>query len=453
MPHKEDLAPAVCADCHSEEAALEKRSLHGKAAARGDPLAPQCGDCHGNHAIAKVTDPGSPVSPLQVPFLCGKCHREGAPVARQREIHEDHILENYSESIHGEGLLKMGLIVSATCASCHTAHSILPHTDPASSIARRNIAATCTKCHAQIEMVHRKVIKGELWEKEANVLPACVDCHQPHKIRRVYYDQGMADQDCLRCHARENLVARDGRSMAVKAGQLAASRHAKTACSECHSGVQAAKERPCQTITQPVDCASCHAEVGQEYTESTHGQLAARSDPNAPTCKECHGTHGTLGKAQPASPTFPTNVPSLCERCHREGEKAAVRYTGSEHRVVEHYRESIHGKGLSQSGLTVTATCSSCHGAHKVLPRMDPRSTINPHNVSATCGRCHHGVEEQFAAPTKMCSSSRSWVSAAAAMRRSQRRILTPTTAKFPSSAIQKQPCVTTAMAPTIFCP
>jgi 5-methylcytosine-specific restriction endonuclease McrA len=28
---------------------------------------------------------------------------------------------------------------------------------------------------------------------------------------------------------------------------------------------------------------------------------------------------------------------------------------------------------------------------------MDPRSTINPHNVSATCGRCHHGVEEQFA--------------------------------------------------------
>ena len=34
------------------------------------------------------------------------------------------------------------------------------------------------------------MIKGELWEKEAHVLPACVDCHQPHKIRKVFYDVG-----------------------------------------------------------------------------------------------------------------------------------------------------------------------------------------------------------------------------------------------------------------------
>ena len=85
----------------------------------------------------------------------------------QRKIDQHNILENYTESIHGEGLLKKGLIVAANCASCHTAHSILPHTDPNSSIARRNIAATCTKCHAQIEAVHRKTIRGELWEKKS----------------------------------------------------------------------------------------------------------------------------------------------------------------------------------------------------------------------------------------------------------------------------------------------
>ena len=397
LPHEEALAPAVCSDCHGTESALHARSLHGRAAGRGDPLAPRCTDCHGNHAITKVSDARSPVSPLQVPFLCGKCHQEGTPVARQRTIHQDHILENFSESIHGEGLLKKGLIVSATCASCHTAHSILPHTDPASSIARRNIAATCTKCHAQIEMVHRKVIKGELWEKEAHMLPACVDCHQPHKVRKVFYDQGMADRDCLRCHARADLVsARDGRSMAVTPEHLAGSRHAKISCGQCHAGVNAAKERPCQSITQRVDCASCHAEVGQEYLQSTHGQLFVRNDPNAPTCKECHGTHKVLGKAQPASSTFPTNIPALCARCHREGQKAAVRYTGEEHQIVEHYRESTHGKGLSRGGLTVTATCTSCHTAHKVLPRSDTLSSINPRNVPSTCGRCHHGVEEQF---------------------------------------------------------
>ncbi|MHB9014429.1 MAG: hypothetical protein ACYC49_19635, partial [Ignavibacteriaceae bacterium] len=108
-----------------------------------------------------------------------------------------------------------------TCASCHSPHRVLPHTDPRSSIARNNIAATCTKCHAAIENVHRKIIRGELWEKEAHVLPACVDCHQPHKIRNVYYEQGMADQDCLRCHGREELKSADGRSMFVNINELA----------------------------------------------------------------------------------------------------------------------------------------------------------------------------------------------------------------------------------------
>jgi DnaJ-class molecular chaperone len=160
--------------------------------------------------------------------------------------------------------------------------------------------------------------------------------------------------------------------------------------------VNAAKERPCQTITQRVDCASCHAEVGREYVQSTHGQLFVRNDPNAPTCKECHGTHKILGKTQSASSTFPTNIPALCARCHREGQKAAVRYTGDQHQIVEHYRESTHGKGLSRGGLTVTATCTSCHTAHRVLPRADTLSSIHPRNVPSTCGRCHHGVEEQF---------------------------------------------------------
>ena len=163
-----------------------------------------------------VKDPRSAVTPLKVPFVCGQCHREGTPVSRNRPIPQDNILENYSESIHGEALLKKGLSVAPNCATCHTPHLILPHTDPASSINRKNIAATCTKCHSQIETVHRKIIRGELWEKEANVLPACVDCHQPHKIRNVFYSQGMADADCMHCHADEKLRrARDGQSMFV----------------------------------------------------------------------------------------------------------------------------------------------------------------------------------------------------------------------------------------------
>ncbi len=396
LPHDAPLKKVDCGACHDTETKQHAASLHGRAMKRGDSLAPTCASCHGMHNIRAAKDPASPVSPLNVPFTCGKCHQEGTTVMRQRTIHQDHILENYSESIHGEGLLRKGLIVAANCASCHTAHNILPHTDPASSIARGNIARTCTQCHAQIESVHRKVIKGELWEKEAHVLPACIDCHQPHKVRKVFYTQGMSDTDCLKCHQGKGLKAKDGRSMFVDGGEHQRSRHVKVACSQCHSGVNVSYRRPCETITTKVDCGACHTEVAQQYARSQHGKLLLDGDPNAPSCKECHGTHGTLGRLQGSSPTFPTNIPKLCARCHREGEKAAVRYEGPQHGIIEAYTESIHGKGLLRSGLTVTATCTSCHTAHGVLPRTDPTSSVNRANVPETCGRCHHGIQEEF---------------------------------------------------------
>lgn len=397
LPHESPLARVDCGQCHASEQEQHARSLHGKAIARKDPLAPYCRDCHGTHDILPVKDRRSAVAPQRIPYICGRCHREGTPVALQRTIHQSKILENYSESMHGEALLKKGLTVTATCASCHTAHLILPHTDPQSSIARKNITKTCTTCHSQIEDVHRKVIRGELWEKQAHVLPACVDCHQPHKVRKVFYSQGMADSDCMHCHGERSLTSsRDGRPLFVDQGEVARSRHVKIACSQCHAEVNASRRRPCETVTKKVDCASCHAEVAGQFQKSMHGILLAKSDPNAPDCKECHGTHGVGGRREPASPIFPTNIPDLCARCHREGKKAAVRYTGAEHQIVERYTESIHGKGLLKSGLTVTATCTDCHTAHSVLPMKDTASSVNPRNVPATCGRCHHGIEDQF---------------------------------------------------------
>ncbi len=398
FPHKEDVDRAQCGACHDDAQEMYDEGLHGQASEKGDPLAPRCQDCHGSHDITLVSNRNSAVAPMKIPFLCGKCHKEGSPVQLQRNIPETHILENYSEGMHGEGLLKKGLIVAATCASCHTPHRILPHTDPKSSIARQNIVKTCTQCHAEIETVHRKVIKGELWEKELHVLPACVDCHQPHKVRKVFYDQGMADKDCMRCHSDKNLKSsKDGHSLFVNVNELENSMHQKVACSQCHSEVKPSHVRPCDSITDKVDCSSCHAAIGDEYKTSIHGKLYSQKDGNAPTCTDCHGTHGILGRKNNLSPIFATNIPTLCAKCHREGEKAATRYKGEEHDIVNSYTESIHGKGLLKSGLTVTATCTDCHTAHHELPHDDPKSSINPINVGETCGNCHFGIQEQFA--------------------------------------------------------
>ncbi len=399
LPHAEKLTPVDCGACHPDQQTQYADSLHGKATARGDKLAPACKTCHGAHTVKRPSTPGSPISTVEVPKLCGQCHREGTTVSETRHIPQDNILGNYMDSIHGLGLYQKGLTVTAVCTSCHTSHLVLPHTDPRSSIAKQNIAKTCTKCHGQIESVHRKVIRGELWEKQPHLIPACVDCHEPHKVRRVFYSQGMSDRDCQRCHENPELkVVRGGRtvSLFVKQEELGNSRHRRTACVQCHTGGTPSEVRPCKTMPPKVDCSICHPDQTNQYRQSAHGQLAAKGSPDAPECGDCHGSHGILGRIESNSPTFSRNVPALCAKCHRSGQKAALRYNGRQDHIVEHYAESIHGKGLLEAGLTVTANCADCHSAHLELPGSDSRSSVNRQNIAKTCAKCHRGIYEIF---------------------------------------------------------
>ena len=101
---RKDLELVDCSGCHRPEANAHKRSLHGVAAKDGDPLAPTCADCHGKHDILSKSDHNSPTAVMNVPLLCGACHQDGSPVSRTHEISQENILENYSMSIHGEGL-------------------------------------------------------------------------------------------------------------------------------------------------------------------------------------------------------------------------------------------------------------------------------------------------------------------------------------------------------------
>jgi cytochrome b subunit of formate dehydrogenase len=406
LPHADSLPPVDCATCHEAEVTQYHRSIHGQAVARGDKLAPRCVDCHGTdgytaHGIRAHTDSAARTFVMNVPSLCGSCHHEGSPVSRMRDIPQDSILENYSNSLHGDALLRAGLTVTAVCTSCHTAHNILPHTDPRSSISRNNVAKTCMQCHTQIERVHRKVIRGRLWETAPHRIPACVDCHAPHKIRQVFYETQTANRDCLACHGKPSLKGvafGDSMSLYVDSQTYATSVHGQQAvgCAQCHTEVTASLARPCSTIRSKVDCSVCHAAEVAQYDSSRHGTLAATGDPDAPTCEDCHAKHAELADTVRASPTFARNVPTLCATCHRAGEKAAKRIGAKGSGVVLAYEESIHGKGLLQSGLTVTATCTSCHTAHRELPPDDPRSTVNPANVPSTCGKCHSGIEAQF---------------------------------------------------------
>jgi len=398
MPHG-TVAKPTCGSigCHPQAVELQAKSLHGLAEKRGDPLAPTCVFCHGSHNITMVKAPNSKVSPLQIPVLCGTCHREGTAVQLFRDIDQSRIIENYTESIHGEGLMKKGLVVTATCVSCHTAHSILPHTDQNSSIARKNIAQTCATCHAKIEDVHSQVIQGELWEKEKHVLPACVDCHQPHTIRRVFYDFGLADKECLKCHEKPDLKhSKTGKSMFIDTKLIYNSVHSRQTCVQCHTGVAPSHERPCDNITQKVDCASCHEAVNNNFMTSSHGMARFDDDKVAPDCKICHGTHQILNKNDINSQTFKTNLADLCTACHKDTEHKPSMMKGADSEILQFYQESIHGKGVSTGSLLVTANCADCHFPHKELPHTNPNASTHDDNIAETCGNCHFGIKNTF---------------------------------------------------------
>lgn len=395
LPHEEDLKKVNCANCHDEVVEKYNKSLHGFAHRKGKFQAPYCTTCHSKHNILSHKNGNSPTYVMNIPALCGSCHKEGTPVSKLKAIKEKNILKNYYESIHGEGLFKRGLKVTAVCTSCHNSHSILPPENPNSSINGKNIPKTCMQCHSNIEKVHQKVIDGKLWESKPHEIPICVDCHKPHKVRSVFYDKSFTNKLCISCHSKKTLYNNQHKSLYVNQDSLKLSVHKDIPCVQCHTNVSYNKKPVCINSGK-VDCSMCHAEVEDNYLLSTHGVQNAKGNKVAPYCTNCHGIHNIKSKKNKNSRTYRTNIPNLCGDCHREGNKAAKLYLGKDHNILSNYKMSIHGKGLLESGLMVTATCIDCHTSHRELPADNPNSSVNDKNISQTCAKCHSGIQNKF---------------------------------------------------------
>jgi len=137
--------PATCGACHTEIKTVYDQSIHGKASAQGAPDAPVCTDCHGEHAILAPSDPQSSVNPARVSTLtCGRCHSDERIAARYN-LPNDRV-PTFADSFHGLAA-RAGSQTVANCASCHGVHNIFPSSDPRSTVNSANLARTCGSCH------------------------------------------------------------------------------------------------------------------------------------------------------------------------------------------------------------------------------------------------------------------------------------------------------------------
>jgi cytochrome b subunit of formate dehydrogenase len=137
--------PAACGRCHTAVKTTFMQSIHGQAVAQGNQLAPVCTDCHGIHSIKAPSNPNAPVAEGNLSRdVCARCH-QGVRLSQEFGVPANRV-GTYFDSYHGlaqEG----GSLVAANCSSCHGVHNILPSSDSRSTINKANLVTTCGQCH------------------------------------------------------------------------------------------------------------------------------------------------------------------------------------------------------------------------------------------------------------------------------------------------------------------
>ncbi len=324
----------------------------------------RCQRCHGETWIKERT-PAALAAMVRAP-------RDGAHVLREAGDVEGLFVstDNMKRSAHG----------MLSCEECHPGIQSLPHPQSVATIG-------CGECHAG----EKHQLATGLHDPSTPGAPACIDCHGSAHTTRGIGDRkefGYVVEMIERCSACHSQVGEHGFDPAqtfhdsihgdaifrrgLVQGPL---------CTDCH-GAHAMlpvdnRDSPLHTSNVAQTCGSCHQGIVDIYVKSVHGQNVAAGVENAATCTSCHHSHGVKQVGQ----AFLSDVVAECSHCHLE-------LGGS-------YLRSYHGKA-QQLGHGKVAVCSSCHGAHDILPASHPDSRVAPHNLVETCGTCHPGANENF---------------------------------------------------------
>ena len=168
---------------------------------------------------------------------------------------------------------------------------------------------------------------------------------------------------------------------------------ARVATATAHQVVASTDAKsPVSKANLPDTCGKCHSNPAlaakymfavalpvEAYKQSVHGRAILAGNLKAASCNDCHGVHDILPASDPKSRIWKQNVASTCAQCHQN--------------VFDVYKESIHGKAVA-AGVMDAATCTDCHGEHRILAPGNPESPVSLANVSqVTCSRCHANIQ------------------------------------------------------------
>ena len=237
-PSREQV-PEFCGRCHSDTAYMHRynpsvqtdqlrlyyTSQHGKLLRQGDRRVATCINCHSVHDTKLVSDPGSPVYPLNIPGTCGKCHSDENYMQGYADLPGLTQVADYEKSVHYASLKEQGNLSAPTCVTCHSSHGAVPP-------GARSIADVCGTCHANNRQYFEKSAHAAAFA-EMDVR-GCVQCHSNHDVQHA--DERLLagpDSVCMTCHQEGDTGAQRAQAMAATIRRLeAAIIQAKTTLDE-----------------------------------------------------------------------------------------------------------------------------------------------------------------------------------------------------------------------------
>lgn len=167
------------------------------------------------------------------------------------------------------------------------------------------------------------------------------------------------------------------------------SAHGSLSCVECHDDIKtddptaphpdtAKLPQEATALYAYESCQDCHPQEYAAYEEGVHAEAMANPegielDAQPPACGHCHSAHYATAETRAE---LLESVGETCGSCHPD--------------ALETYERNYHGKAAIL-GYEVTATCTDCHGAHKVLALLQTGESM------AACRRCHTQADASFA--------------------------------------------------------
>ncbi len=335
MPRESSAQDVACEKCHAN-----RDFLAGRAPADTALFVPAA-------ALADTRHAGLGCADCHRGYDAGYPHRTVARVTPCQTCHEQ-AGRDWGASIHAPNAAASG--DAPTCVGCHGSHAVFGRADRRSPTHPLNVAATCGRCHADPGIIGTYFSTAD----KTVARDAVGHFHKTVHGSALTRDGLVVSATCNDCHASHRVLPADSAASSVNRANIAAT------------------------------CGACHVGITEVYDSSAHGVAAStaattETGHGAPVCTDCHSAHDIVRADQPQ---WFLSVVQECGTCHE--------------RLYQTYFDTYHGK-VTRLGFALAATCSHCHTPHDMRSALDPRSSVYPTNVVATCARCHPGASANFA--------------------------------------------------------